>query len=104
VARFDLYANRNAAERRTLPFYLDVQAESLRHLATRVVIPLVVQSAFGPRIEYLHPVFEVQGKRLVLATTDIVGVEARLLGARAGNLAEHSFEIVSAIDYLLAGV
>jgi len=67
------------------------------------VIPLVVESAFGPCIKYLHPVFGFDKKSLVLATPDIVGVERHLLGKKAGSLSEHSFEIISAIDYLLAG-
>jgi toxin CcdB len=40
MARFDVYANPTAAERRHTPFYVDVQNDFINTLSSRVVVPL----------------------------------------------------------------
>ena len=55
MARFDVYANPDSAERRFTPFFLDVQNDYISGLETRVVIPLPVS--------YTH---------LTLPTSDLV--------------------------------
>ncbi|MGH7078869.1 MAG: CcdB family protein, partial [Acetobacteraceae bacterium] len=39
------------------PYLLDVQADLLAELDTRVVVPLIRAEAFGRRISRLHPGF-----------------------------------------------
>jgi toxin CcdB len=39
MARFDVYANPEAAERRHTPYFLDVQNDYIADLATRAVVP-----------------------------------------------------------------
>lgn len=41
--QFDVYENENPASRQRFPYLLDVQAELLDSLGTRVIIPLVVR-------------------------------------------------------------
>ena len=40
MARFDVFANPDASERRHTPYLIDVQNEFIDALTTRVVIPL----------------------------------------------------------------
>ncbi len=47
MPRFDVYANPQAEERHTTPFFLDVQNDHIQALGTRVVIPLRREAVFG---------------------------------------------------------
>jgi toxin CcdB len=50
------------------PYLLDVQADMLNSLETRIMVPLVrVRNSDGARAR-LHPVFTVCGEELVMAT------------------------------------
>jgi toxin CcdB len=51
-----------------IPYLLDLQADLLDELQTRVVAPLVRAEAFGRRADRLHPVFEIEGTSVVMAT------------------------------------
>ena len=42
MAQFDVYLNPNAATRKIIPYLLDVQADLLDTLSTRVVVPLIL--------------------------------------------------------------
>lgn len=105
MARFDVLENADPASRRRVPFLLDVQSELLDELATRVVIPMVSSDdAPVPLMARLMPVFELDGRRLVLLTPQIAGVPRAALGARVASLQEHRHEIVAALDVLVTGV
>jgi len=51
----------------------------------------------------LHPVFEIEGRRLVMATHLIATVPVRDLGEVRFNLARHRDDIVGALDMLFQG-
>jgi toxin CcdB len=104
MARYDLYKNPNPETRRAMPYLLDVQADTLDFLESRVVIPLLRIEVAEKPIKGLNPVFEVDGKQLMLATQNIAGTELANLGPVSGSLKEHTFEIVAAMDFLMAGV
>jgi toxin CcdB len=100
MARFD--AVRNVRTSRA-PLLLDVQGNHLERLRTRVVVPLVPADRHGTPIRILNPVFEIDGKRYVMATSDIAGVHIDALGEVVASLRDRLFEIVRAIDFLLQG-
>ena len=91
MARFDVYANPTAAERKHTPYFLDVQNNYIDGLSTRVVIPLRREAAFGPRPDKLNPLVHVGSDPVVLDTaalgavplTELRKVVADLSGARA---------------------
>ena len=101
MARFDVF--RNAARTRDVPYLLDVQADLLGHLRTRVVVPLPPLAAFGTPLRRLNPVFEIEGGPHVMATSELVTVDRGMLGALVGSLGEHHFAIVNAVDFVLQG-
>jgi toxin CcdB len=80
VAQFDVYENSNPETSHLFPFLLDVQADILENIPTRVVVPLLVKSAVGKTIPILNPVLEVQGAEVIVFTPQLVGINARLLG------------------------
>jgi toxin CcdB len=85
-------------------YLLDVQADLLGQLDTRVVAPLIITEMFGRRAGRLHPTFDVLGKQVVMATHLMAAIPRRSLGAAVGSLADQRYTIINAIDVLLSGV
>lgn len=100
MARLDVYANPDAAERRHTPYFVDVQNDYIDHIETRVVIPLRREAAFGPRARDLHPLLLVAGEPVVLDTAAIGAVPLSELRKRVGELRDSRAEIQEAIDTL----
>jgi len=103
MAQFDLYTNPNPETNQSIPFLLDVQADFLSTLATRVVVPLYTIAALGKAATYLNPSFFIQQKTVVLSTAELAGVTISSLGDRVGSLKEHRQEIIAALDFLFTG-
>lgn len=103
MAQFDIYTNRNPETSQTIPFLLDLQADFLGHLATRVVAPLYTPAAFGKAATHLNPSFILQQKTVILSTAELAGVTISSLGDRVGSLKEHRQEIIAALDFLFTG-
>lgn len=103
--QYDVYKNRNAANNKRYPFLLDVQAELLEGLDTRVVVPLAARELFAGKIlTRLMPLFKLKGKELVAVTPQMAGIAKRDLGDCVGNLGQARQEIIAALDFLLTGV
>jgi toxin CcdB len=85
-------------------YLLDVQADLLSQLDTRVVVPPIGADVFGRRAERLHPTFDVLGRQVVMATHLMAAVHRRSLGAQVSSLADQRYTIINAIDVLLSGV
>ena len=100
MARYDVYANPTAAERKHTPYFVDVQNEYISGLSTRVMIPLRREAVFGPRARNLHPLLEVKGDKVVLDTAALGAVPASELRACVANLRERRAEIQEALDAL----
>jgi len=104
MARFAVHKNGNARTRSEVPFLLDVQADVLSVLATRVVVPLYRCEALGPRpMARLTPVVRFQERTLVAMVPELAGVSRRALGPAVGDLAACRNEIIQAMDLLLTG-
>ena len=99
MARFDVYA---LARGGTL--VVDCQADLLDGLKTRVVVPLIAESAAPKPARRLNPVFVVGEERFVLMTQFLAAVEGRELGDKVGSLAAESETLLGALDFLLTGV
>jgi len=101
VARFDIYrfASKSA------PLLLDVQADLLSDLSSRVVVPLVPFAKAGhEELPRLKPKIEIAGKAYILMTTDIGVVPVANLGKWVSNIEdEHAYTITDALDFLFQG-
>ena len=100
MARYDVYANPTAAERKHTPYFVDVQNEYIDGLSTRVMIPLRREAAFGPRARNLHPLLEVKGDKVVLDTAALGAVPVSELRAPVANLRERRADVQEALDAL----
>lgn len=104
MARFDIHENPNRRSRERVPYLLDVQADMLADLVTRLVVPLIPISEFGPPAKRLNPVFQIGKRDYVMATAEMAAISRKHLGARTGSLSAHSTDILNAIDFLISGI
>jgi len=100
MPRFDVYANPEVAERKLTPYLMDLQNNHIDHLATRVVVPLRREVAFGPRARYLNPMFSIGGDNVVMDTAALGAVPLSELRKPVANLGTHRAEVQEALDTL----
>lgn len=98
MAQFDVHRLKSGE------LVLDCQSNFLDILETRLVIPLVDPATVPDPLPRLHPLFDVEGERLLLATHWAGAVPLRDIGACVASLAQHDFTIGNALDFLLTGV
>ncbi len=104
MAAYAVHANPNPRTNAAVPFLLDVQAEVLARLGTRVVVPLYRREAAGVQpLARLTPVVQFLGQPLVVMVPELAGIPLRELGPVAGDLAAARGEVLQAIDLLLTG-
>lgn len=99
MARFDVYALKRGGA-----LVVDCQADLLDGLKTRVVVPLIPESAAPKPARHLNPVFEVGGERFVLMAQFLAAVEVRELGDKVASLESEGEAVLGALDFLLTGV
>lgn len=99
MSRFDVYKYDGM-----VPLLMDIQADLLSDLKTRVVIPLMPESkAREEAAARLKPIIKVDGKKYILMTTDIGTVRLADLGIHVTNIEDQRQTIVDAVDFLLQG-
>jgi toxin CcdB len=96
MARFELYQDGSH-------FLLDLQADAVDTLNTRVVVPIRLPEHAPEPARRLNPSFQIGGKRHVMVTQFIAAVPEFELGKRVGNLSAHRDEITAALDMLFHG-
>jgi toxin CcdB len=82
---------------------VDVQPDLLEPFGTRVVVPLIDRAHATRAPRRLNPVFEIDGRPLILATQLIAALPTAALGPSAGSLAHARDEIRAALDMLFLG-
>jgi toxin CcdB len=102
MAQFDLHRNPRGG---AYPYLLDVQADLLARLSTRIVVPLMASKKYGARpISRLNPVVKVKGSDFVLVFHELAAVPSAALGEPIGSLAARRAELVAAVDLLFTGI
>jgi toxin CcdB len=103
MAQFDVYENTNHDTCEIFPYLLDIQADVLNDLPTRVVVPLVLSSVMNKSIPILIPQFKIIETEVRMVTPQLVGVQLAVLGTKVCSLKDHRGEIVAALDLLVTG-
>jgi toxin CcdB len=103
MAPFDVHENQNQETNQAIPYLLDVQAELLENLATRVDVPLITSSAMGKAVKHLNPQLEIRRAPVFMSTAELAGVPVRILGEKVGSLKDRRNDIIAAIDFLFTG-
>lgn len=104
MARFDVRANRSRTSRERVPYLIELQADMLSALGTRLVVPLVPAADFGPAATRLNPGFRIGNRAFVMDTALMAGVPEKLLGEKIASMADRSAEILGAVDFLVTGI
>ncbi|WP_029030825.1 CcdB family protein [Salinarimonas rosea] len=99
MARLDVFPNPGG-----VGYLLDVQADLLEELNTRVVVPLLPKNVAPKPIGRLNPVFTIGVTEYVMATQLLAAIPRRALGTAVTNLGPHHSRIVEALDMLITGV
>jgi len=100
MARFDVYPHPDAVLRKKTPYLLDVQNSHIGRIATRILIPMRLAEDFALRMRDLNPVFEVNGKTVVLDTAALAAVPLAELKNPVTHLGAQSAAVVAALDAL----
>ena len=99
MSRFAVYLNPEGAG-----YLLDVQANLLRHLNTRMVVPLLPQAHAPAPAQTLNPTFDIDGTPCVMVTQFMASVPQTMLQTRALSVEHRAHEVLSALDCLFQGV
>lgn len=83
---------------------VDCQTDLLDHIETRFVVPLIPPEEAPPPVRRLNPLFEIDGRELVLLTQSAGAVRCSLLGPPVASVAHRDREVMNALDLLISGV
>lgn len=101
MAQFDVFKNPRGG---IYPLLLDIQADIMNSIATRIVVPLAIAKRYGARpVSRLNPKATIGGVEYVLVFQELASVPKAALGPRVDSLAVRRAELVAAIDLLLTG-
>lgn len=103
MARFDVYANPDAAEKKRIPYFLDIQSDHIQGLQTRVVVPLWKAEFMNLHAQNLHPTFIVNGQQVVMDTPSLGATPTQFFSRAVATLSMHQLIIQDAVDALFGG-
>ena len=98
MARFDVYRSPDG-----VGYVVDVQADLLDMLQTRVVVPLLPLRDAPKPAKRLNPVFGIEGVDCVLVTQYIATVPRTVLQTVVTDLRDEADQIIGAVDFVLSG-
>ena len=102
VAQFDVFKNPRGGG---YPLLMDVQADLLSRLGTRIVIPLVPRKRYTEQpFARLNPLVTIRGTEYLLVVQDLASIPASALGERVASLLEQRASVVAAVDLLVTGI
>lgn len=102
MPQFDLFRH---GRNKRYPFLVDLQADLVRDLATRVVAPLTpVKRLAGKPIGRLNPVVAIDGVEHAILFQEMAAVPVIALGESIGSLRNRRDDLIAAIDLLFTGI
>lgn len=104
--QFDVYPTPGRAKE-FFPYVVDVLADPLSTLDSRLVVPLLpmqTAKAVPKLLTRLNPVVEMSGQRYALLANQLANVSASRLHEPAGSLADQRQAIIEAIYFLITGI
>jgi toxin CcdB len=98
MAKYDVFSNPDGAG-----YLLDVQADLLEGLNSRIVVPLFPLNSAPQPAHTLNPVFDINGVEMVMVTQFLAAAPISILESPVANLADRFSEITAALDFLFQG-
>lgn len=96
MAKFDVYRTTDGW------LALDCQANTLRHLNTRLVVPLMPSDEAPVAGDRLNPRFDIEGE-VVMVTQFAASLPVAELSNRVCSLIDEEYAIGAALDMLISG-
>lgn len=101
MTQFDVHKDRNA---KVYPLLLDVQADLLTHLDTRVVVPLALKRTYRIKpMRILNPTVVIRNVEYIAVVQELAAIATSELGDVVGSVAAQRAEMIAALDFLLTG-
>jgi toxin CcdB len=105
MTQFCIHRNANEANKKEVPYLLDIQSPLLSHLDTRVVIPLYRDLSLKKgELQGLTPAVEISGQPFLIMTSQVAGIPARYIGTQMLDISNRCDEIIAALDMLVSGI
>jgi len=104
MAQFDVYVNPNPNSQQHIPYLVDIQADLLDHLSTRVVAPLYRQGNIVNLLQQLNPIITMKDKSFILSIAELAAIPFSSLGAPISNTHHERESIMAAVDLLITGI
>ncbi|WP_346900415.1 CcdB family protein [uncultured Roseibium sp.] len=82
---------------------IELQADLLDDLNTRVLVPLIPLCEVEKHIDRLNPVFDIDGCAYVMMTQHLAAVAVSEIGDVVADLSSKRDAIVAAADFLFQG-
>ncbi len=102
MSQFDVFRNPRGG---VYPLLLDVQADVLAGLATRVVVPLTTLKRYGGKpITRLNPTASIACTEYVLVFQELAAIPAASLGEPITSLASRRTDLIAAVDLIFTGI
>ena len=98
MARFDVYVSPDGPG-----YVVDVQADLLESLKTRVVVPLLPLESAPKPARRLNPIFEIAGDPHVFVTQFLATVPRSVLREVVADLRDEAAQMTDAIDFVMQG-
>jgi len=98
MARFQVYRSKHDNF-----LLVDLQADFLDVLKTRIVVPLLPAMETDWNLGRLNPRFEIGGQLYVMATQRMAAIAVSEIGEAVVNLAQQHDRIIAATDFLFQG-
>ncbi|EID9651730.1 CcdB family protein, partial [Escherichia coli] len=80
MKQFSVYKNKSR-NKQAYPYFIDIQAEMLAHLNTRLVMPLTPKDNSNSQVKTLTPVININQVDYVVLTTMITTTDAKNLNS-----------------------
>lgn len=101
--QFFIYSNKGPSGKDT-PYLIDLQANLLSDLSTRLVAPLRLKSRFGSSyISKIHIPLQFGGKEYIAFVSEMAAVSEKYLGDEIGSAESLRVDFISAIDLIFTG-
>jgi toxin CcdB len=100
MAQFDVHRN-TGTQKSVIPYVVIVQSSRFDRARRRVIVPLLLESTLPTTDERLNPMFEIEGKRVVLNPLHMVSMAVDRLGEHVGSLKDDGDRVIAALDLLI---
>ncbi len=101
--QFDVYANKDRDTNKEFPYLLDIQSDTLKKLATRIVVPLTPSSMIKFPVKTLHLGITIKGKKYIALFDELASYPAEELVKPIQNIGDYRAEIFEAMDLIIQG-